>query len=822
VRPDLPSGTVTFLFTDVEGSTELLHELGAGAYAEALAEHRRVVRDACTSHGGVEVDTQGDAFFVAFPSAPGALKASQAITKELGASPMRVRIGLHTGTPLLTEEGYVGADVHRAARIAASGHGGQVLVSASTASLLDLELHDLGEHRFKDLAAAERVYQLGEVEFPALDSLYRTNLPIPATPFLGRKRELSEVVDLLTRDDIRLLTLIGPGGTGKTRLALQAAAQASGRYPDGVWWVPLAALRDPALVVEQVARMLGTTQKLSRYIDGKHLLVLFDNFEQVVQAGPNVAELVAACPNLDVLVTSREPLHVTGEQEYPVPPLVEQEAVELFHFRARATLPDFRANGVVGDICRRLDNLPLAIELAAARVIALSPEQILERLEKRLQLLVRGPHDVPKRQQTLRATIEWSYELLSQDEQRLFRRLAVFTGGCRLEAAEDVVEADLETLQSLVEKSLVRHTGERYWMLETIREYALERLEESCEAEALQRRHAEFCVLLANDAESRMRSAEVLSAIAEDEGNLRAALSYCAGGREPELMLRLAGALWGFWSESDQFEEGCRWLEEAVRRGDRGSPSVRARALRGLAAMTSALGDDARARTLLDEALELYRQLGDDDGVSKCLNNLGALLDWGVEPDRAAALFEESLALRKGLAERHVGPPGLATPLGNLAQLAEFRGDFVEGRRLAEESLAAARVEENDVSVVEALEELAWLALFERRHDAAAKLADEALQIVLAMGALGDADSMMAAALLHASRRNPEDAARLVGAALGQYQRLGNPLGEETVYSRRFATLDRDIGQERYAALRAEGTALSLDDAMELVVRALD
>ncbi len=254
---DLPAGTVTFLFTDIEGSTVLLHDLGAGAYAEALAEHRRVVRDACALHGGMEVDTQGDAFFVAFPTAPGALAAASAITNGLASGRIRVRIGLHTGTPLVTDEGYVGPDVHRAARIAASGHAGQTLVSSATAALVGPDgLRDLGEHRFKDLAAPERVYQLGDEEFPALNSLYRTNLPVPATPFVGRRGELEEVAALLNREDVRLLTLTGPGGTGKTRLALQAAAEASDRYPDGITWVPLAPLRDPALLLPTVAQEL--------------------------------------------------------------------------------------------------------------------------------------------------------------------------------------------------------------------------------------------------------------------------------------------------------------------------------------------------------------------------------------------------------------------------------------------------------------------------------------------------------------------------------------------------------------------------------------
>src|SRR5512134_1784884 len=234
MRRDLPSGTVTFLFTDVAGSTRLLHEFGAQGYAEALAEHRRVIREACASQGGVEVDTQGDAFFFAFPTAPGALAAASAFTEALASGPLQVRVGLHTGSPLLTEEGYVGGDVHRAARIAAAGHGGQVLVSASTAQLVKLELRDLGEHRLKDLSAPERVYQLGEGDFPALKSLYRSNLPVPATPFLGRERELADVVALMSDDDGRLLTLTGPGGTGKTRLGLQAAAKASERFPDGV------------------------------------------------------------------------------------------------------------------------------------------------------------------------------------------------------------------------------------------------------------------------------------------------------------------------------------------------------------------------------------------------------------------------------------------------------------------------------------------------------------------------------------------------------------------------------------------------------------
>ncbi len=341
VRTDLPTGTVTFLFTDVEGSTKLLHELGADAYGAALAEHRRVIREACAAEGGVEVDTQGDAFFFAFSTVPDALTAAEELTRELASGPIQVRSGVHTGTPLLTNEGYVGGDVHRAARIAAAGHGGQVLVSATTAELAEFELRDLGEHRLKDLSGPERIYQLGDGKFLALKTLYRTNLPVPATPFLGRERELAEVVGLLS--GTRLLTLTGPGGTGKTRLASQAAGLASDGYPDGVWWVPLAPLRDPDLVLETAAQVVGSTNGLAEYIADKSLLMLFDNFEQVVEAAGDVASLLSSCPNLELLVTSREPLHVTGEQEYPVPPLAHEEGVGFFLTRARAVSPTSRS-----------------------------------------------------------------------------------------------------------------------------------------------------------------------------------------------------------------------------------------------------------------------------------------------------------------------------------------------------------------------------------------------------------------------------------------------------------------------------------------------
>src|SRR5215475_6287564 len=353
MRSELPAGTVTFLFTDVEGSTQLLHELGADRYAEALAEHRRVIRDAVACHSGVEVDTQGDAFFVAFPTAPDALWAAAEAQKGLAGRALKVRMGLHTGTPLLTDEGYVGADVHRAARIAAAGHGGQVLVSAATASLVGasdgLPLVDLGLHRLKDLSAPERISQLGDREFPALKSLHRTNLPTPATPFLGRENERAEVAGLLGRT--RLLTLTGPGGTGKTRLGLQVVADAADRYPDGVFWVPLAPLHDPELVLDAAALALGARGSLGEYIGDRSLLLLFDNFEHVLEAATGLGQLLADCPRLQLVVTSRELLRLPGEQAYPVPPLEPDDGAELFLTRARAARPDFVSGAAVAELC---------------------------------------------------------------------------------------------------------------------------------------------------------------------------------------------------------------------------------------------------------------------------------------------------------------------------------------------------------------------------------------------------------------------------------------------------------------------------------------
>jgi predicted ATPase/class 3 adenylate cyclase len=674
MRHDLPSGTVTFLFTDVEGSTRLLHLLGSEGYAEALAEHRRLVRHACTAEDGVEVDTQGDAFFFAFPTAPGALQAASSFTDALSAGPICVRVGVHTGTPLLTEEGYVGGDVHRAARIAAAGNGGQVLVSSATSQLVELELRDLGEHRLKDLSAPERIYQLGGEDFPALKSLYRTNLPVPATPFLGRERELADVGALLAREDVRLLTLTGPGGTGKTRLALQAVADASERFPDGLFWVSLAPLRDPALVLETAAQAVGSQNGLAEHIADKSMLLLLDNFEQVVEAAPALGELLGACPNLDLVVTSRELLALPAEQAYSVPPLEPEEGTALFVGRARAALPSFQPSAAVGELCARLEHLPLALELAAARVRMLSPEQLLERLSHRLDLL-RAGRGVDPRQQTLRATIEWSYDLLTLEEQQLFSRLAVFRGGCTLEAAEVVCEADLDTLQSLLDKSLVRRRQERFWMLETIREFAVERLADREDEGATRDRHLDHFLALA---ESVFEGHKGTVSLDEEHDNLRAALDW-AGTDRVEEEARLVAAVSEHWlirGHGREAQERLRGALERYQPQDR----TRARLLTNLADLDGIDQDDALS--CIEEALNLWRALEDASGEAAALETLGWIHDAFGNYEEARLAHEQSLAVRREKGEPEIEGWG---SMAGLCHLFVSSGEIEQAESMAQE-----------------------------------------------------------------------------------------------------------------------------------------
>jgi predicted ATPase/class 3 adenylate cyclase len=592
----LPTGTITLFFADIERSTALLRELGPERFGAALVEYRQLIRDAVTSHDGVEVDAEGDAFFAVFRSAREAVAAAGEAQSALNERRLHVRMGLHTGEPLVVNGHYSGIDVHQAARIAAAGHGGQILISRSTRELLEpaTSISDLGLHRLRDLGEPVDLYQVGSGEFPPVRSLNFTNLPIQPTALIGRDRELKEAGELVRRQ--RLVTLTGPGGSGKTRLALQVAADAVEEFPEGVVWVPLQGLRDPELVLPTISRALAESESLGDRVVDRRVLLVLDNFEQLLDSVSRVGDLLAQLPQLTLLVTSREPLHLAAEHEYPVAPLREREALSLFIARATAAKPDFDDEGPVLEICRRLDCLPLALELAAARVKALSADELLERLDRRLPILTGGPRDAPERQRTLRATIAWSYELLTAEEKRVFARLAVFTGSSSLEAAEQVCQADLDTIAALIDKSLLGREGDRYFMLETIGEYALECLEKSGELEELQQRHAEYFLEQTRSIERLIRSpqaARVVDRLEQDYGNLRAVLRLFSDAT-PDQSLQLA--MWG------------------------------------LAARLHGFGDEALDRRDVNEAARLYResleiglQLKDDTQMAYCVAGLAAV-----------------------------------------------------------------------------------------------------------------------------------------------------------------------------------------------------
>ena len=795
----LPRGTVTFLFTDIEGSTRLLHELGAEEYAARLAEHRQVLRDAFARHDGVEVDTQGDAFFVAFPTAPGGLEAAREAQEELG---LPVRMGLHTGTPLLTDEGYVGSDVHRAARIAAAGHGRQVLVSAATAALLDpAELRDLGEHRLKDLSAPERIFQLGDGDFPPLKTLYRTNLPIPATPFLGREQELAHVRELLAGEDARLLTLTGAGGSGKTRLALHAAGEAAEEYPDGVWWVPLAPLTDAADVGPTAARALGGGGSLPELVDGKRLLLVLDNFEHVVEAVPEVTAVLAECPRAGVLVTSRERLRVQGEQVYPVPVLGREESRRLFVTRARATQPDFEPDDRLDELCARLDDLPLAIELAAARTSLLSTSQLLERLGDRLDLL-RGGRDAEVRQQTLRATIEWSYELLEPEERKLLAALTVFRGGWTLEAAERVAGADLELMQSLVDKSLVRRwESGRFGMLETIREFASEQLPEE-ERDALLGRLLDHLLDLFEDAnltphtggEPRMDLAEA------ERTNVDAALLWSTG-HEPLLGLLLLERMEMYWFTNDPIRAREHVDALLAAAGPRLDPAREGRALRLRGATWEFVGRNDLAEQEYTHAIELLESVGDAAEVGH--------LTLRVASD-AIAQGDVERAKRLAGAGLDSDPP---LALHILARVSFAEGDAARGASLAREAADAAADEGKTwfrgITLFTACEEL--LALGEL--EASRAFFAEGLELVRSVRDLVNLPIALAAgAALAARLGDPLRAGTLWGAVEAEAERT--PRATTTENMAQYEPYLEPVRGEAFEEARAQGRTLSLEAAV--------
>jgi predicted ATPase/class 3 adenylate cyclase len=808
VQADLRSGTVTFVFTDVEGSTKLLREVGAEAYAEALAEHRRILRTAFGAHNGTEIDTQGDAFFYVFPTGPRAIEAAIAGQEALSMGPIRVRIGIHTGTAHPTEEGYVGDDVHKGARVAAAGHGGQVLITKETHAPEDLDVLDLGEHRLKDFDEPVWILQLGSERFPPLKTISNTNLPRPASSFVGRDHEMQEVVSLL-QNGSRLLTLTGPGGSGKTRLAIEAAAELVPEFRNGVFWVGLAAVRDPALVTEEIAQTLGAKDDVADFVAGRELLLLIDNFEQVVDAAPEVSTLLSTSPNLRIMVTSRELLRIQGEVEYAVPPLSRSEAVELFCARSRLE-PD----STIAELCARLDDLPLAVELAAARTSVLTPADILQRLAQRLDLL-KGGRDADPRQATLRATIEWSHDLLSNEEKTLFARLAVFAGGCTLESAEQVAKADLDILQSLVDKSLVRRTAQRFWMLETIYEFALERLgERSEEMRTLRERHLDHMLAVAERAWEGRNTSESkwLPILGAEHDNIRAALDWARDNR-PGAEAQLAGAVTPYWFMRGHALEALERLGGTVSRY--GTPDhIRARALTHLGE-----AEDSLAR--LEEALTLWRDLGDARGEAFALEAIGWIHD--VEGNYSAA----QLAYEQGLAIlQESGAPELEGS-GCVAGLCHV---FVASGRTKRAEAAARELltltSTSDASLIHelALHFLADCPLVDGDYPEAERRYRRALAFARSAGLVVRAtDEVLGVAMALAGQGDSTRALRLAAAAYAEQEAIGKGSDHwwRTMQERLIGGARAHLGPDEAETAERAGRGLAFDAALDEVLGAV-
>jgi predicted ATPase/class 3 adenylate cyclase len=866
---ELPTGTVTFLFTDIEGSTRLAEALGAG-WPALLERHREIARAAWAAHGGTEIVTEGDSFFVVFQRPAEGVAAAVAAQRGLAAEPwpqdaaIRVRMGLHTGEGLISGGSYVGLDVHRAARIAAAGHGGQVLISGSTSALVEgalpdgVSLKEMGEHRLKDLSRPERLWGLSidglATDFPPLGTLNAVpnNLPTQLTSFLGREREIAEARQLLI--DGRLLTLTGPGGTGKTRLSLQIAADATDRFPDGIYFVPLGMIGQPDLVLPTIGQVVGlvdpgveTLNRLAEHIGDRCFLLVLDNFEQVTDAAPQIAEILLRAPRISALVTSRSPLRVYGEREYPVPPLgvpdpghlpdLEQfsafESVALFVERAMAVRPDFAVTSVnapaVAEICVRLDGLPLAIELAAARVRVLSPQAIMERLGDRLALLSSGSRDLPERQQTLRGAIAWSHDLLEEDDRRVFARFAAFAGGATLDAIQAVVfdpgeRADaLDAIASLVDKSLVRQEtqpdGEpRFRMLETIREYALEQLDERGEGEILRQRHAAWVLALVDRNAGLVFGGEQRAALDEFErehDNIRAALAWSMATGHSEMAMRIFAASWRFWQMRGYLPE-AREQAERVLSAPSGEvdPDARAAALEAAGGIAYWQADMVPSRAWYREALALARASGDETRIANALYNLSFTFTLiSEDQEQARANAAEAVEIYRRLGDE----AGIGRSLWGLANAYYFFGDFREGIPIAEEAIAIFKRQGDRFMT-------AWglymLALFELTPDRAAmrRHLEEALPLFVE----GDDKSGYALlfdgfATLEWAEGDVPRAMRLAGYAAATERSAGTGLAK---INREFAGFFPETLMEssELSAEYAEGQRLTLEQATDLAL----
>jgi predicted ATPase/class 3 adenylate cyclase len=861
---ELPRGTVSFLFTDIEGSTERW-ERDRAAMATAVARHVALLEATIEAHGGIHFKTVGDAVQAAFPTAPQALAAALDAQRALLAEdwgqigPLRVRMALHAGEAIPDERGdYLAAPLNRLSRLLSAGHGGQILLSQTVQQLTrgvlpdGVELRDLGEHRLRDLLEPEQVFQLLQPDladqFPPLKSLESrpNNLPRQPTPFLGREQEVGDVVALLRRDDVQLLTLVGPGGTGKTRLGLQVAAEVLDDFADGVFFVPLAPLSDPALVPSAIASALGIREdgegsvadRLRRVLAPQQVLVVLDNVEHLVDAAPFVGDLLSATPGLKVLATSRVPLQLRAEREYPVPPLglprrtppptLEQlsqyEAVRLFIDRARAVKPAFAIDNAnapaVAEICWRLDGLPLAIELAAARVRMLPPETLLARLEKRLPLLTGGARDAPARQQTLRDTIAWSYDLLDPEEQTLFRRLAVFPGGCTLEAVEAVGNFDgaqnfVDGVEQLGEQSLLRQDagpggGPRFVMLETIREYGLERLAESGEEEAVRDAHTAQYAALGDEARRDwvVRPGPFTIALEADADNLRSAMAWAECQQATDSGLRLGLAFNILAEARGLLSEGRAWWQRLLALPG-GTPSLRARSLTELGWLAVYQGDFGAAADAGEQAVALATEQ-----------------DWiraGALNVRSCAAFfaRESLdttlhGLEEALDLVEVGPDSVTWRpeiLMHLGIVTAAQDDLITARGWYEAALVALPPDGGQSLRALVLGNLALLEWDEGDRQRAAMLEREALALHRELNEVYRLERSFEIAGEYAAEAGQEDAAaRLLGAAAALRTRIGVPItldNHESLVTR----LRDQLGESQFAVAWSQGEGLTLEQA---------
>jgi predicted ATPase/class 3 adenylate cyclase len=868
--PTLPTGTLTFLFTDIEGSTRVLESLG-DAYTTLLERHHALLRQAIAAGDGTEVSTEGDAFFAVFPSAPKAVAAVAKAQRLLAGEPwpngvaVRVRMGLHTGEGVRGGESYVGLDVHRAARVAAAGHGGQVLLSGATQALTTgqlpdgVSLVDLGQHRLKDLSRPEHLWQLAidglPASFPAPRTLDATpnNLPLQLTTFLGRQREVADVLTLLA--ERRLVTLTGPGGTGKTRLSLQAAAEASDRYPDGVYFVALEPITMPELVLPTIAQVLGlmepgaaTVDRLAEHFGERAFLLVLDNFEHVDEAAPQVGELLARAPRISVLATSRSPLRVYGEREYPVPPLglpdprhlpdLEQftqfESVALFIERAVAVRPDFRVESAnapaVAEICVRLDGLPLAIELAAARVRVLSPQAILDRLSDQLGLLSGGARDLPARQQTLRGAIAWSHDLLEGEDKRAFACLSVFAGGGTLDQIEGVCfEAPergraLDVVSSLVDKSLLREEspsgGEpRFRMLETIRQFAAEQLAATGEVETYRDRHAASVLAFVERGASEVMGPDGgswLDRYELERDNIRAAMAWALESGATEHALRLLAACWRYWQMRGYLEEARGTAERVMALPDRNSnPAANEAALEAAGGIAYWQGDFPAARTSYAETIELARARQDDRAEANALYNLTFTYAWDPgEQEEARKLARQALEIYRRLGDQ----AGIARALWARASADYFFKDIPAAIESLEEALRIFRALGDRFMMAWTLYMLGLTQLDKdttRLHEALAEALDIFRQTNDVSGYALVFDAFAAAA--H-SEGDTVRAMRLAGYAAATEKLAGGGLGAlNRMYAGFFP--EKLMETPEYAAAYAEGQQMDLDRAIRLALR---